>query len=343
VIQLTRIDLPLKRPFVSAKGSTTHRSGLLIRLASGPVVGWGEASPLPGLSRETIDDVSAELSPLAGKPLTLPTSPEALNPWVHAHCRTPAARHGLASAILDCMAQRAGLPICGLMNKRNHREVPVSHLYTDEDTLLHAVMLGAQTIKLKVGIAPLVDELARVEAIRDIIGPDVQLRLDANGGWTEAQAGTALEALAPFNIHSIEDPVPAHDLDAMARLRGRGVDIIADEWVDSPAALSAIIESGAADVIVIKPMRVGSPITALGMMAMAEKAGLDCFVTTTIDGAVARMMALHIATAAPVRSLRACGLNTGGWLAEDVGQTPEWSGSHVNAPKGAGLGIEVRP
>jgi o-succinylbenzoate synthase len=337
------IKLPLVHHFVSALSTTTHREGVLIKLSVDGIDGWGEASPFPSLSVESVDEVRAELRALEGRAISLPDSLFELNNMVAALSKTAAGRHGLGSAMLDCMAQKAGLPICALLNKDLRREVPVSHLYSHDDALLHAVMLGAQTIKIKVGIASLEQEVQRVEAIRDIIGLDPKIRLDANGAWSEEQAHRALGAFSKFGIHSIEDPVDPRDLGAMSRLRGQGIDIIADGFVDSTAAVEQIIDAQAADVIVIKPMRVGTPLTAMAIIAKANSAGLSSFVTTTIDGAVARMMALHIASAAPTTRLRACGLNTGGWLADDVGQTPDWSGSHVDSPQQVGLGIEVRP
>ena len=89
-------------------------------------------------------------------------------------------------------------------------------------------------------------------------------------------------------------------------------------------------------------MRLGSLLTCMGMMNMASNAGLEGFLTTTIDGAVGRMTALHLAAASPLKHLRACGLNTAGWLAEDNGDTPEMSGSHVDTPEGLGLGLRIR-
>ena len=71
-------------------------------------------------------------------------------------------------------------------------EVPISHLYTDEAVLLHATMLGVQTVKVKVGILPLDEEIERIRVIRSVIGPDVAIRLDANGAWTEEEARAAL-------------------------------------------------------------------------------------------------------------------------------------------------------
>lgn len=343
MISIHRYSLPLAAAFVSSKGSTTHRECAVVRLVAGPSCGLGEASPMPGLCPDPLDQVQAELDALNGAMPSLPRSLSELDAWVQSLAHTSAVQHALGAALIDCMAQANSRPIAKLLNPKARRDVPISHLYTDDDSLFHAVMLGAQTIKIKVGIAPLPEEVAKIASIRDIVGPDVELRLDANGAWSEDEAGRAIDAFLAHKVRTIEDPVSANDFAAMARLRNRGIDIAADEGVTSTEALEQIIAASAADVIVIKPMRVGTPLAALRLIQQADRAGLDTIVTTTIDGAVGRMMALHISAAAPTARLRSCGLNTGGWLLDDFGCTPEMSGSHVDAPTKVGLGVEWAP
>ena len=341
MITIHPIALPLQAAFATAKGSTSTRRGFIVRFEQDGLVGWGEASPFPGLSVETLDAVEAELMPLHGAHLPLPHDPDGLHALVYQHVSTAAAAHGLGTALLDCMAQRARLPLARLLNTRVHREVPISHLYTGDDDLIHATMLGCQTVKVKVGMDDVAADIERITKIRQLMGPDIHLRLDANGAWSEDEAARFIASTAGLGIRCIEDPIDPSNLQGMAKLRGRGVDIAADESIASAAAVKAVIDANAADVVVIKPMRVGTPLTAMAAIAVASDAGLDAFVTTTIDSAVGRMTALHIAAAAPTTGLRACGLNTGGWLAADIGTTPEMMGSHMDCPTQPGLGLRV--
>ena len=306
-------------------------------------MGWGEASPFPGLSRDTLETVQLELARLHNQSIELPKNLKGVHSLVYKWVASQSSAHGFGTALLDCMAQKTGVTLAQLLNQNMRREVPISHLYTDPDTLFDAVMLGVQTVKIKVGMGSIGDDIERIRSIRDLAGPDIQLRLDANGAWSEDEASQIISSIAEFKVCCIEDPVHPENLDAMARLRGRGIDIAADEPIHSPAALQKIIDHQAADVAVIKPMRVGTPLTALAMIALASDAGLDTFVTTTLDGAVGRMTALHIAAAAPTSGLRACGLNTGHWLASDVAETPDMLGSHITSPDRPGLGLAVNP
>jgi o-succinylbenzoate synthase len=342
VITLHPFTLPLVQPFRSSLGTFDHRQGLIVRVEANGFVGYGEASPLPGLSTETIEDLHADLLPLAATDPPLGLQPSEIDEWVSAHAHTTSGRHGLATALLDRSARQRAIPLCQILHPRPMTEVPISHLYTNDEALLHATMLGVQTVKVKVGIGTVEEEAKHLKSIRSIIGPGVDIRLDANGAWTEAEAKEALTHFAPYRIATIEEPVQHRDIDAMARLRATGVAIAADESVRTMDELNAIIAANAVDIVVIKPMLVGSPITAVHMMHTAAKAGIQIIVTTTIDAAVGRLTALHIAAAGPQGQMRSCGLNTGAWLASDNARTPDMAGSHVNVPTSPGLDVEPR-
>ena len=105
----------------------------------------------------------------------------------------------------------------------------------------------------------------------------------------------------------------------MAALRGRGVEIAVDESVRD-CGVDAVLGADAADVAILKPMALGGPDAATETARLFVDAGVDPVVTTTIDGAVARAAAVHVAAAVP--GDRACGLATGGMLAGDLGTDP---------------------
>ena len=343
MIEVRPFRLPLKSPFKTSKGQVTHREGLWVRVEKGGAIGWGEASPFPGLSSDTLAEANNDLMSLNGAPAPDTSNLRDIQKWVYETVSTPSAAHGLATALVDCLAQQAGVRFAHFLSNRSREDVPISHLFTNNSDLLHAVMLGSQTIKIKAGMVPILEEIDRVRAIRQVAGPDVTFRLDANGAWTEDEAREIIDTLGPLGVTCIEDPVPSDNLAAMTRLRGRGVAIAADEGVSTPAALQQIIAHKSADVVVIKPMRLGTPMSALAMIGIADEAGMASFVTTTIDTAVGRMTALHIAAAAPTRRLLACGLNTGSWLAQDLTPTPDMAGSHASLNDASGLGLRIQP
>lgn len=167
---------------------------------------------------------------------------------------------------------------------------------------------GCRTIKIKVGDA---DSQARVRAVRDAVGPDVRIRLDANGAWDHVTASLVLSTLAELDIEMIEDPVAS--LEDMALLRrGSPILIAAEMCVRVPADARALRE--AADVFVVKPQRIGGVRAAL---AAAEEAGIPTIASSALETSVGLSMVAAVAAALPDHGF-AHGVGTALLLADDV-------------------------
>ena len=183
---------------------------------------------------------------------------------------------------------------------------------TTRERVTDAAADGYDCVKLKVANRPLDADLDRIRAARDA-APEIDIRLDANGGWTRDTATLAFERLEPFDVSYVEQPLSAGDLDGLAMLPDTGVGVALDEGLYEhgiDAALDADI-----DRLVLKPMALGGPDTAVELAGLARGAGVDPVVTTTIDGPIARAAAVHVAAAIP--NVSACGLATGSLLATD--------------------------
>jgi o-succinylbenzoate synthase len=181
---------------------------------------------------------------------------------------------------------------------------------------------GFQTVKLKVGVlSDLAAEQARVAAVREAIGPDVRLRLDANGAWNEQQAVETLRALEPCDIEYVEQPVPAGDIATLKRVQDAvATPIAADEDVTGLDAALAVLEARAARLLVLKPQAVGGLLTARRIIEAASAAGVRCVVTTSIDTGVGTAAALQLAATCPGN--RAHGLATLDLLEGDLIRGP---------------------
>jgi L-alanine-DL-glutamate epimerase-like enolase superfamily enzyme len=188
------------------------------------------------------------------------------------------------------------------------------------------------------------DEVERVAAVREAIGHAVQLRLDANGAWDVDRAIATIGALRGLDLELIEQPVPGHDVEGLARVRHAvGVPIAADEAVTSVAQARRILGAGAADVLVVKPMVLGGLGPARQLIQQAREAGRDVIVTTTVDTGVGVAAALHLAATLP-RPTRACGLATGPLLVGDlIGDRLAVEGGTMSISPRPGLGVEVDP
>lgn len=179
---------------------------------------------------------------------------------------------------------------------------------------------GCMTAKVKVAAVGqgLDDDLDRVAAVREALGPSGRIRVDANGGWSLDDAVTALRALAPYRIEYVEQPCAT--VEELARLRRRlrsaAVDIAvaADESVRRAEDPLRVARAEAADLIVVKVAPLGGVRRALDIVAEAE---LPAVVSSALDTSVGMAAGVALAAALP-RLEHACGLGTVELLAGDV-------------------------
>jgi O-succinylbenzoate synthase len=185
----------------------------------------------------------------------------------------------------------------------------------------HAVVTasGCRTAKVKVAEPgqSLADDIARVAAVRDALGPSGAIRVDANAAWDVGQAERALTELGKFGLEYAEQPCPA--LDDLAELRRRvDVPVAADESIRRAEDPLAVRAAGAADIVVLKAQPLGGVRAAL---AVAEACGLPVVVSSAVETSVGLAAGLALAAALP--ELRyACGLATMSLLTGDVTGDP---------------------
>ena len=185
----------------------------------------------------------------------------------------------------------------------------------------HATVAGSGCRTAKVKVAepgqPEFDDIARIEAVRDAIGPDGKIRIDANGGWDVDQAERMLKTLSAFGLEYAEQPCAT--LDELAAVRRRvDVPLAADESIrraDDPLRVRA---AGAADIVVLKAQPLGGVRPAL---EIAESCGLPVVVSSAIDTSVGLAAGVALAAALPDLPY-ACGLATMSLLAGDVTAEP---------------------
>jgi o-succinylbenzoate synthase len=353
--------LTLARPLGTARGDITEREGFVVRLSVDGTTGVGEAAPLPDWT-ESLAACEAALERVAESEAE--TEPTAL-PTHETLADAPAARHAVASAVLDARAHAAGEPLARtLVDEAGNgaapcASVPVNATVGDggggpeatADAVASAVADGFGTVKLKVGARSVAADIERIAAVRDRC-PDITLRADANGSWDLRAAERALEAFADHGVAYVEQPLPAdptpesgtrRDLRAHAELRGLGVGIALDESLAvGGEPVAAALDAAAADALVLKPMALGGPDRAVAAAHAARNAGVQPVLTTTIDGALARATAVHAAAAVP--DVSACGLATGDRLECDLldADPAPVADGRVRVPDGPGVAGATR-
>lgn len=181
---------------------------------------------------------------------------------------------------------------------------------------------GCRTVKVKVAERgqTLGDDIARVRAARDHVGPEGRVRVDANAGWNVDEAERAIHSLAGFDLEYIEQPCEtvAELLEIGIRVKHLGIPIAADESVRKAEDPLEVARRDAADILVIKAQPLGGLHRALRIV---ETAGLPVVVSSAIDTSVGIAMGAHLAGSIPELPYD-CGLGTVSLLGADVVRHP---------------------
>jgi len=175
------------------------------------------------------------------------------------------------------------------------------------------------TVKIKVAEAgqSLADDLARIRRVRDLY-PNVKMRLDANGGYSVAQAFEVAQSLTEFKLEYLEQPVAsvAELVQLRTRLSDSGlqIKIAADESIRKADDPLLVAKEGAADIAVLKVQPMGGIAQAL---SIAEQSGLEVVVSSALESSIGISQGLHLAGALPNLNYD-CGLATTNLLAADI-------------------------
>ncbi len=335
---LEKVTLTLDEPLTSANGTITERELMLVCLqGEHGMIGWGEAAPLAPFDGVTDEQCAGalerQLAALASAPKSA-TGPQLLEAARSADA-LPQALAAIDTALWDLAGQREGLPLAALLTAQPLAHVAVNAVIGADAPDLAAeqarvaVAAGFTALKVKVGGD---GDVERLEAVRVAIGPNVAIRIDANGAWGVDEAVAALAALEPFGISFVEEPVSG--LDQVKQLQAETTTPIA---IDETAAQSGALVSGAADLVCLKLGRAGGVSALLAQAALVRSSGADVYIASMLDGPVGIAAALHAAAA--LRIELPCGLATlerfegfdGGLLAP--------SGGSIAVPLGSGLGV----
>ncbi|GAA0964400.1 hypothetical protein GCM10009555_001500 [Acrocarpospora macrocephala] len=176
-------------------------------------------------------------------------------------------------ALWDLRALRAGLGLADLLGRRRD-SVPVygsgvnRHYSLPELVQQARRWTGYPAVKIKVGRP---DDIERVAAVRAAIGPDVLLMIDANQRWNLPQARRAIALLEPFGLHWVEEPLPADDIDGLARLRALvDVPIAVGESNYTIYEFRDLLAAGACDIVQPNVVRVGGITPLLRIAELAR-------------------------------------------------------------------------
>jgi L-alanine-DL-glutamate epimerase-like enolase superfamily enzyme len=219
---------------------------------------------------------------------------------------TNPAKAAVDMALYDVMGKALGVPVYDLLGGRVRDSVPLSMsvmMETPDKMIEQArafVERGFRGVKVKIGLDP-VHDVAVVAAMRKALGDSVTIRVDANMGWRSLRtAMTVIEAIAPYRIHSVEQPLAPDRLADLAWLRNASpIPIMVDESVWGPDDAQRVIEARAADIINVYVSEAGGLRNAARIFAMAEIAGIQCTIGSMPELGIGTAAQMHLAVAMP--------------------------------------------
>ena len=354
---LYALRIPLVESFSHSATERRWSDSVVVRVRDeAGTEGFGEGTPRPYVTGEVVetmlDHLTCELWPrVADREVPPACNLEALAAFLPetslAGAIAPhASRAALELAVLDCALRRAGRPLATLLPPRRSR-VTYSGVIT-AGPIARAVQharqmraIGLHNIKVKVGFD---DDVARVTAVREALGYDASLRLDANGAWSFERAVHVLNAVAPLGIAAVEQPLPRGPVEDLARLRQAiPVPIMADESLVTPADAEALIAGEAVDFFNLRISKCGGLARSLAIAERAAKAGVGVQVGSQVgETAILSAAGRHLAAALPTVAFVEGSFGTL-LLAEDVSVESVRFGHRGEASllTGPGLGIRV--
>ncbi len=305
-VEVIKLNLPYKEPFVISLGVIESATNVVVRLhSSDGLTGTGECAPfvtIVGETQETVFAYARQIGKmLKGKdPYALE---ERLSEIDRAVAGNPTMKSAFDMALYDLLAQRANLPLYKLLGGSNNREIttdmtisigPPEKVARDALAFKEA---GFPAIKVKLGTTTK-EDVDRIRAIREAVGKEYHIRIDANQGWDTITAINTLQALAEFNIEHCEEPVPKWNNREMAKVRANSpIPIMADESVFDHHDAFRLASMGACDFFNIKFSKSGGIFNALKINAIAEAAGIKCQVGCMSESRYALTALMHFVLA----------------------------------------------
>jgi L-alanine-DL-glutamate epimerase-like enolase superfamily enzyme len=283
-IEIFKLNVPLKEPFVISLGVINNANSIVLKIHTNKdgLYGLGEGNPyvfIVGETQESDFELAKMLSKLIiGKnPLEIENRLQDIGKVLKFN---PTVKSAFDMALYDILGKHANLPLYALWGGKNDREIITDmtvSIGSPEKMAKDALAFkkaGFPAIKVKLGENTKSD-VARIKAIRDAIGYEIPVRIDANQGWDAVTAVNTLNALAEFDIEHCEEPIPRWNNADLAYVRSKTpISIMADESLFDHHDAYRLASMQACDYFNIKLSKSGGLNTALKIVAIAEAAGI---------------------------------------------------------------------
>lgn len=314
-------------------------------MRSGDDFGVGNANPTD-VTRETLASIEAFLT-RAQKKIVGTDESDLLKLHQRLDALAPgntAAKAGIDIAVFDLLSKRENKPLYQFLGGTKDRMFTDMTIGIDskEMTVKKAVQYykaGFRALKIKVGL-DMNEDIKRVSAVRDAVGPKVELRVDANQGYTVDQALMFAEAMNTLDVVVIEQPVDASDLPGLKRVTEESeVAIMADECVMSSFDAKRIAREGIADMINIKLMKSAGISDAVMINRLAEATDIETMIGCMGEIQVSIAAGLHFALSS--ENVIYADLDSHFSIVDDPSSGLRFDEGYLIAPDKPGLGIST--
>lgn len=348
--EIYRFSIPME-PFAIATGTMDYAQNTLIRIhTENGMVGLGECSAFPMIVGETQDTCLVLARDFAqiwkGKDASdIIARLAELDTYI---ARNHTIKSAFDMALYDLAAKAADQPLYAFLGgakRRIETDITIG-IATPEEMASKAVGYiqdGATMLKVKLGKSP-VEDVQRIQAIREMIGDEPMIRIDANQGWDYDGALYALLRLEPYGIEFCEQPMRTHDDHLLAELRNKiNIPIMADESCYNHRDALRLINQGSCDSINIKFSKSGGIAEAMRVHQVAGEHGVPCMIGGMLETRLALSANVHFAYAAPHVQYFDMDTCMVGHLEDPILGGVQYNGFHIELSGDPGIGADVDP
>lgn len=307
-ITLGEVNIPLVTPFKTALRTVDHVNDIVVRIETDDgAVGFGEAPPTAVITGDTKGSIVTAIRDFIAPSIVgmdIENIDGIMQKMHKSILKNTSAKAAVDMAIYDLYAKQLGRPLYKVLGGASSQvetdlTISVNDIPEMVQDSVRAVEQGFRILKVKVGKEGLKD-VDRIKAIRQAVGPDIAIRVDANQGWNAKDSVRIIRAMedAGLDIDLVEQPVNAHDFKGMQMVTASvHTPILADESVFSAEDAVRVIQERAADLINIKLMKTGGIYQALKICSIAEIYGVECMIGCMLESKIAVSAAAHLAAA----------------------------------------------
>ena len=305
-IKIGKVSIPLKKPFKTALRQVNSAEDIIIKIITDTdEVGYGNAPPTAVITGDSQDSVVAAIRDTIGPKLIgmdIENMEAIMTNIDESMLHNHSAKAAVDIAIYDLFGKLHNIPLYKIFG--GYQSVLTTDLTISVNApeemvrdSLEAIAEGYRELKLKVGTDADLD-IKRVKAIREAVGYDVKIRLDANQGWNPKEAVRTIRKFENMglDIELIEQPVKAHDFEGLKYVTDNvETNIMADESAFGPYEVFKLLSMRACDLINIKLMKAGGLHNAIKIVNLAETMGVQCMMGCMLESKVGITAAASLA------------------------------------------------